>query len=257
RFVGASVDFPSARHTSRSTLALMGTLIALVGALALCIDRFHNGDFYLSLGSGRWIAEHGFAARDPFATIAHGGTWLNQQWLSELTFFRASQIVGPTGLTILYALLLAAPLAVLLWLCRSKGWQMMVAISAFYFPGILAIVNPRAAGFTVLIFSVLVALVLAIWRERAGAPANERRRWWGMLAILGLFALWANLHGGFVAGLLLLGLVTLGLAIDRWRGIPDSVPLPRVLALGLLALLAAVTVTIATPLGGQIWSYLL
>jgi hypothetical protein len=252
-----SVDSPSARHTSRSTFALIGALIVLVGALALCIDRFHNGDFYLSLGSGRFIAEHGFAARDPFATIAHGGTWLNQQWLSELAFFRASQLVGPTGLTVLYAFLLAAPLALLLWLCRRKGWLMLVAITAFYFPGVLAIVNPRAAGFTVLIFSTLVALVVAVWRERSGAPAGERRLWWGTLAILGLFALWANLHGGFVAGLLLLGLVTVGLAIDHWRGIPDAVPLPRVVALGLIAVLAAVTVTVATPLGDEIWSYLL
>jgi hypothetical protein len=248
---------PAARHTSRSTLALIGALIVLVGALALCIDRFHNGDFYLSLGSGRWIAEHGFAARDPFATIAHGGTWLNQQWLSELAFFRASQLVGATGLTVLYAFLLAAPLALLLWLCRSKGWRMLVVITAFYFPGVLAIVNPRAAGFTLLIFSALVALVVAVSRERSGAPPGERRLWWGTLAILGLFALWANLHGGFVAGLLLLGLVTVGLAIDHWRGIPDAVPLRRVVALGLIGVLAAVVVTVATPLGDEIWSYLL
>ena len=69
-------------------MALIGALIALVGALALCLDRVHNGDFYLSLTSGRFIAEHGFATHDPFSTVSQGGTWLNQQWLSELTFFR-------------------------------------------------------------------------------------------------------------------------------------------------------------------------
>ena len=113
----------------------MGALIALVGALSLCLDRFHNGDFYLSLNSGRFVAEHGFANHDPFSTISHGGAWLNQQWLSELAFFRISEVIGPTGLTVLYALLITAPLAVLLWLCRRKGWPMLVAVSAFYFPG--------------------------------------------------------------------------------------------------------------------------
>ena len=39
------------RLTSRSTWALIGALIVLVGALALCLDRFHNGDFYLSLSA--------------------------------------------------------------------------------------------------------------------------------------------------------------------------------------------------------------
>ncbi len=234
----------------------MGALIALVGALSLCLDRFHNGDFYLSLTSGRIIAEHGFVTHDPFSTVAQGGTWLNQQWLSELAFFRVSEVFGPTGLTVLYAVLITAPLALLLWLCRRKGWPMLVAVAAFYFPGVLAVVHPRAAGFTVLIFTLLVMLLVALW-GRGAARSGERRHWWAPVAMLVLFALWANLHGGFVAGLLLLGLATIGLAIDHWRGIPGAVPLSRVAVLGIVALLAAATVTVATPLGSAIWDYLL
>jgi hypothetical protein len=244
------------RLTSRSTWALIGALIVLVGALALCLDRFHNGDFYLSLMSGRFVAQHGFATHDPFSTISQGGTWLNQQWLSELAFFRVSEAFGPTGLTVLYALLITAPLALLLWLCRRKGWPMLVAVATFYFPGVLAVIHPRAAGFTVLIFTLLVALLVALW-GRGGAKSGQRQAWWAPLAILALFALWANLHGGFIAGFLLLGLATVGLAIDHWRGIPGSVPLSRVAVLGLVAVLAAAIVTVATPLGSAIWDYLL
>jgi hypothetical protein len=245
------------RFTSRSTWALIGALIALVGALALCLDRFHNGDFYLSLVSGRFIANHGFVDQYPFATVAKGGTWLNQQWLSELAFFRIAQVLGPSGLTVLYAVLITAPLAILLWLCRRKGWHMLIAVTAFYFPGLLAVIHPRAAGFTVVIFSLLVALLAGVWRVRAGPGSGRLPRWWAGLAIVALFALWANLHGGFIAGLLLLGLLTIGFAIDHWRGIPETLPLSRIASLGLLAVLAAVTVTISTPLGAAIWSYLL
>jgi hypothetical protein len=251
-----SIPHVPGRLTTRSTWALIGALIALVAALALCLDRFHNGDFYLSLVSGRFIAHHGFATHDPFPTISQGGTWLNQQWLSELAFFRVSQWFGPTGLTVLYAFLITAPLALLLWLCRRKGWPMLVAVTAFYFPGVLAVIHPRAAGFTVLIFSLLVALLVALWRER-GAPDGRRRRWLVPIAILALFALWANLHGGFIAGFLLLALVTIGFAIDHWRGIPGGLPLSRVAALGIVGVLAAAIVTVATPLGAAIWSYLL
>ncbi len=243
------------RLTSRSTWALIGALIALVGALALCLDRFHNGDFYLSLMSGRFIAQHGFATHDPFSTVSQGGTWLNQQWLSELAFFRVSEVFGPTGLTVLYAVLITVPLALLLWLCRDKGWRMLVAVAAFYFPGVLAVIHPRAAGFTVLIFTLLVTLLVVLW-GRGSTRTGERPAWWAPLAILALFALWANLHGGFIAGFLLLGLATIGLAIDHWRGIP-GVPLSRIAVLGLVAVLAAGTVTVATPLGSAIWDYLL
>src|SRR5262249_52810129 len=145
------------RLTPRSTWALIGALIALVGALALCIDRGNNGDFYMSLLGGRFVSSHGFVSHDPFPTIAQGGDWLNQQWLSELAFFRIEGSFGQTGLTVLYAGLLAAPLAILLWLCRHKGAAMLIAITVVYFPGVLAVVHPRAAGFTVLAFSALVS----------------------------------------------------------------------------------------------------
>src|SRR4051795_6407861 len=256
RGVPATAD-SGGRLTSRSTWPLIGALIALVGALALCLDRFHNGDFYLSLNSGRFIAEHGFANHDPFSTVSQGGTWLNQQWLSELAFFRISEILGPTGLTMLYALLITAPLALLLWLCRRKGWRMLVAVAAFYFPGVIAVIHPRAAGFTVLIFTLLVALLVLLWRERGTPRTGGRHGWWAPLAMLALFALWANLHGGFIAGFLLLGLATVGMAIDHWRGIPGTLPLSRVALLGLVGVLAAAIVTVATPLGAAIWDYLL
>jgi hypothetical protein len=145
RGLGAT-PYPGGRLTSRSTWALIGALIVLVGALALCLDRFRNGDFYLSLTSGRFIAQHGFASHDPFSTISQGGTWLNQQWLSELAFFRISEVFGPTGLTVLYAVLITAPLALLLWLCRRKGWWMLVAVTAFYFPGVLRAWTPDLLG---------------------------------------------------------------------------------------------------------------
>jgi hypothetical protein len=245
------------RVTPRSTWVLIAALIALVGALALCLDRFHNGDFYLSLVSGRFVAHHGFVDQYPFATVAKGGTWLNQQWLAELAFFRISQVLGPTGLTVLYAVLITAPLALLLWICRRKGWPMLIAVAAFYFPGLLAVIHPRAAGFTVVIFSLLVALIAVVWHGRSGSGPERRPRWWVGLAIMVLFALWANLHGGFIAGLLLLGLATVGFAIDHWRGIPGSLSPSRIATLGLVAVLAAITVTVSTPLGAAIWSYLL
>ena len=69
--------------------------------------------------------------------------------------------VGITGLTVLYALLLGAPLALLLWMCRRKGTMMLIALAALYGPGAWMVLHPRAAGFTVLAFSALVALIVA------------------------------------------------------------------------------------------------
>ena len=128
--------------TSRSTWALIGALIALVGALALCLDRFHNGDFYLSLISGRFIAQHGFATHDPFSTVSQGGHLAEPAVALGARLLRIVSVFGPTGLTVLYAFLITMPLALLLWLCRRKGWPMLIAVAAFYFPGVLAVIHP-------------------------------------------------------------------------------------------------------------------
>jgi hypothetical protein len=118
------------------------------------------------------------------------------------------------------------------------------------------VIHPRAAGFTVLAFTLLVGLIFVAWRAKAGEDPDRRRMWVALVGIVGLFAVWANLHGGFVAGILLIGLVTAGLTVDRWRGL-DTVPLRRVAVLGLIGLLAVATVTLATPLGSAIWDYML
>ena len=242
--------------TPRRTYALIAALTLLVAAVMLCLDGVLNGDVYLQLASGRFIAGHGLVGTDPFPTIAHGQPWLNEQWLTELTFYGLSRIVGITGLTVLYALLLAAALALLLWMCRRKGTMMLIALAALYGPGAWMVLHPRAAGFTVLAFSALVVLIVGAWLTPPSASGGLRRRW-AALAILLLFALWANLHGGFISGLLLIGLVVVGLGLDRWRGHPTAVGKRPLVALGLIGALAVVTVTLTTPLGAEIWSYLL
>jgi MFS family permease len=241
--------------TARPTKLLMAALTLLVGAVALCADRARNGDLYLDLFTGRFIAEHGLVSHDPFPTIAQGQAWLNQQWLAELSFYRVGSVFGLTGLTILYAALLAVPLALLLWACRRKGAPMLIALATLYLPGLFAVIHPRPAGFTVLGFSILVVLLLATWRSPGQLGDMGTRPRLALVGIVALFAVWANLHGGFIAGLLLIGLVTVGMAVDRWRGLSEAVAAHRVAMLALTGAVAFALVSLATPLGGEIWSY--
>jgi hypothetical protein len=234
----------------RANAALVGALAFLVAALALCINRVHNGDVYLELAAGRALTHGGLVWHDPFPTIAAGREWLNQQWLSELVFYNLVRVVGMTGLTLLYALALGRPLGWLLWRCRDKGPAMLAVGAALYFPTILAIVHPRAAVFTLAAMSCLVLLLLRGW------PAT--------LAVPVLFGLWANLHGGFVGGLLLIALVGAGTLLEQARARRAAAePQPswrrglRPLALIGLTGLAAAGATFATPLGPKVWEYVL
>jgi hypothetical protein len=236
--------------------ALIGALTLLAATLMLSLDGTRDGDLYLQLASGRFISAHGLPQVDPFNTIAHGEPWLNQQWLPELLSYRVTQWVGVTGLTVLYAGLLAAPLALLLWLCRRKGVAMMFALTVLYCPGLWVVVHPRAAGFSVLAFSLLVAILGMVWLGGRSDPPDSGRLRWAVPAILAIFAVWANLHGGFVAGLVLIAAATSGLALERRLGFASPVGAPGIAPLVLAGVLAVATVMVATPLGSAIGSYL-
>src|SRR3954464_11331904 len=193
--------------TPLRTKLLIAILATGVAAIALCLNRDLNGDLYLLLFSGRYVAHHGPVGYDPFPTIEHGRSWLNQQWLSEVGFYGAERVVGTTGITVLYALLLGLPLSLLLAAIRRKGTLLMLGVAALYVPGILAIIHPRAAGLTLLLFSALVLVLLSGWGRWAG-PVTRSRAILALVGLPALFALWANLHGGFIAGLLLVAAVT-------------------------------------------------
>ncbi len=244
------------RATPPRTKLLIAIGALLVAAIALCLNRALNGDLYLLLFSGRYVAHHGPVGYDPFPTIQHGQSWLNQQWLSEVGFYGAERVVGVQGITVLYAALIGLPLALVLAAIRRKGTLLMIGVAALYLPGMLAIIHPRAAGFTLLLFSVLVLVVIAAWRlDSPMAAAGTGAPLWSLLAIPLLFALWANLHGGFIAGLLLVGAVAVGLAVDRRRGLPGP-PAPGILVLAGAGIGGAIAATFATPLGVDIWSYI-
>jgi hypothetical protein len=249
-------DAPMRPATPLQTKLLIAMLALLVAAIALCLNRDLNGDLYLLLFSGRYVAHHGPVTTDPFPTIEHGRQWLNQQWLSEVGFYGADRLVGTTGITVLYALLIGLPLAAILAAVRRKGTISMLVVAALYLPGVLAIIHPRAAGFTLLLFALLVILLVVGLRLDPEARARAAPPIWMLAAIPVLFALWANLHGGFIAGLLLIGLVTVGLWIDGRRG-RSSVPGTHIAVLAGAGVLAAIAATFATPLGTDIWTYIL
>jgi hypothetical protein len=96
------------------------------------------------------------------------------------------------------------------------------------------------------LFSQLLAVVLLGWLER-DRPVPT---WW----YAPLFALWANLHGGFVYGLILIGIYMTGHAIDALRG--DAAARPRAIRTG-TALLVGLAATVVNPFGVRLHQHIL
>lgn len=226
-------------------LAVVLGLVAVATAVLLYANRELAGDLFWLLAAGRYVDAHGAGAADPFLTIAHGTHWYNQQWLSEWLLYQVQRAGGIKLVAFAYALLLGATLGPLAWACRRRPLGLVLVAFALFLGSAVCVLQPRAAGLSFLAFALVVTVVYA---------ARRRRAW--LLLLPPLFALWANLHGAFLAGILFVGLSAVGAAVDR----PGGWRLPRVRLRPALPLAAAavggVVALLVTPLGPGLFDYM-
>jgi hypothetical protein len=172
-------------------LALPVALLTAIGLAAMrAID---DPDFWWLLRAGRYMVEtRSFPTTDPFSATAQGAEWLNHAWGFELLVYGIYALTGTTGVIVLQGLAASATFGVLYGLLRregiGRGWCAgLLTLGALATHGFW---DPRPQLVTYLLLAVF-ARILADYQ--AGRPAGL---WW--LPIL--TAVWANLHGGFLAG---------------------------------------------------------
>lgn len=201
----------------RSTKALpllilpLGLILLVTGSMPL----WHT-DLWGHLAYGRLIVATGeIPDTEPFMPLARGVELVDTAWLSQVTGYEAFRRFGLPGLQFLAALCVTTAAGVLALLGYRKtgsvGWT-MVGLAAYLwlnwkqlFNGIdtSVVIRPQMAG--VAAFTITLAVV-----------ASRPSRWhWVIIPVT--FALWANLHGSFLAGLLLLAVFALGRACDLLR----------------------------------------
>jgi hypothetical protein len=188
-------------------------------ATALFDPRLLNdGDTYWHVAAGRWMLAHAQVPHvDPFSFTRAGAPWQAHEWLSEALMALAFGAGGWAGVAALYGAALAA--AALL-LTRALGRSLSGLSFILTLVLALACVAPNLlARPHILILPIVIAWTSALLRAREAGRAPP-------LWAAGLMLAWANLHGSFVFGFLVLGAFGLEALIDsapeqRWRGLRD------------------------------------
>jgi hypothetical protein len=200
----------------RPAVAACWTAAALLAAAPLLFPII-NPDLFWHLSAGRWMLEHRALPRTDFLSFtAAARPWIDFEWLSQLLFAAAHSWGGMTALWLCKGLLLAASGVVIeRTLARRGCGPVLRAIGvALFSAGVLAASDIRPDLFSLLLLSVLIY---------AGENGLLRRPSPKTLAgILVLFALWADLHGGFPLGWFLL--LCYALAQGSWLPLLVSVP---------------------------------
>ncbi len=219
-------------------------------------------DLWGHLAYGRELSQSGLNAlwdNEPLLPVAQGVPFVDTAWLSQVIGYQCYEAFGVTALQFLYAASLTLCFGLLAWrfyhrtgdalvtvlgLAAFAGvaWQQMfVNAPSVYDPA--ALIRPQLAGWLCFI-AVFVCLT--------------SRRWWKAYWILipAIFAVWVNLHGSFLMGLVMLGCFAAGRAIDierRTRRIGAVIKDPWTVRYFLLLELSAAAVLL-NPYGLRIYA---
>jgi hypothetical protein len=146
----------------------------------------------------------GWLTLDPF-TDHHGRLpteWYTNQWLGELPLWIGWKLAGLEGIAVAAAMVIALLARCLYVMLLHDGLPWSLAL-VWTLLGTLG----TQCSWTIRpnIFTILFVLITGRVAERYAAGALPRSRTWWLVPV---FILWANIHGGFVAGLIVLVVAT-------------------------------------------------
>lgn len=206
----------------RPSRILAACAFVALATAALCFTPLRaSHDEWWHLKTGRWIEEHGLPENEIFTYTAADIPWHNHEWLSQLALWKIYRfgsvnlgggVRAVIGFKTLWLVATYAGLA--WWLARRTGSAAAGGVAALLAADLARrTLYPRPPFLSY----GLMALTLAVCLElRAG---RMRRAW--LVALPPFFALWANLHGGFMAGLVVVaafaGESVVGAALAWWR----------------------------------------
>lgn len=160
-----------------------------------------DSDTLWQIKIGQWILEHrALPTTDIYSFTRAGEPWISSSWLSQVLFALVYEPSNWSGVVILTSLAIGATAAIFVHLLEpylepARAFLLVTPLLFMSMGHFLA--RPH-----MLALPVMVAFV-------GGLLAAADRRTAPSWLLLPLMALWANLHGGFVMGLALIGAIGL------------------------------------------------
>jgi hypothetical protein len=167
-----------------------------------------DGDAGWHIRVGEMILDSGNVPHtDPFSFSKPGQPWFAWEWLSDVGMALLHRAGGLKALVWFAAVLIATFAGVLLRYMMWKGSNPIIALA-------LTLIAVGACSIHFLArphLTTLVFIPVTAWMLDADRLRQSSRIW----LLVPLFVLWTNLHGGFLAGILLVGAAAAGTVIEQ------------------------------------------
>jgi len=176
----------------------IGGLFALITFIVLCLfsagRALNDGDTFWHIAAGqRMLADRIILTSDVFSHTAAGKAWTAHEWLAEIVMAAVHSFSGLPGVCIFFFLITSLSFWLLYIVTQkeSSGWFAFIFVTLAF----------------VLSFNHLLARPHIFTWFLGGLTFFTLRKQGKILFILPFIsALWANLHGGFILGLVLQGI---------------------------------------------------
>ena len=215
-------------------------MVAAMYLRCLCF-RDNDPDVWGRMAVGRLFLETGrMPNTDPFS-YTPTVPWVDHEWLSGVYFYLVHLWLGEAGLIVQKAIVGLGILGIVIWIVRLRRAAFLPALLVLWIalPVIAYGFMPRAQVFSYLFFTLWLAC-LESYRSSHGT------RRFMTLALIPLTApVWANCHGGFLAGFALVAVYVVGTSNNLRMSL-------SIAAVGALSLSS----TLLNPYGLEYWEFL-
>jgi hypothetical protein len=179
-------------------------LVAILAVFTMALRFSIGSDTYWHLRAGDWMLSEGSLLRaDPFSLTRLGSEWIYPGWLAQIALIAAYRLMGFPGLNLLTALTVTTTFA-FVWMTMREGPLLRAFVLLLAATASAVYWSARPHIFTFLFTGVTLWALARFRRE------GSRIIW----VIPVMTAVWANVHGGFVIPIFLIGLELLATIID-------------------------------------------
>jgi hypothetical protein len=198
------ISEPSSQLPDSALTAPIALLLILIANFAL--QPVTEPDFGWHLRTGMDLMIHGWTVlgSDPYSHTMPDWIWIEHAWLSDVLIAAVYRESGLLGVIMLFAGLTATA-----WIMASRSVTCHIASALAACALSLWVALPFLGARTQMVTYLGLGTLLFLLKRFAD---GDRLVPW---TIPPLFLLWTNLHGGFTAGLFLLGIVLSGSLLTR------------------------------------------
>jgi hypothetical protein len=170
-----------------------------------------DADLGWHIRTGEYIlSTHTIPHQDLYSFSKPGAPWYAWEWLTDVLAAGLHSVAGLKGIVLAAGVLISIFATSLIRRMALRGANIMVGLA-------VALLGVGAASIHFLArphILTLVLLSISVWIIESDREHGSRRIWW----LIPLTIVWTNLHGGFLALIAVLGLTTIGTALEAWLG---------------------------------------